>query len=68
MQIFTDRLTKIMKETETSGYKLAKAIGADNQTVLNWLQGKNEPKISYLQKIALYFDCSADYLLGLSDI
>ncbi len=68
MQIFTDRLNRLMKETETSGYKLAKAINADNQTVLNWLQGKNEPKISYLLKIAIYFDCSADYLLGLSDI
>ncbi len=68
MKIFADRLNQLMSITETSAYKLAKAINADNQTVLNWLKNKNEPKISYLLEIAKYFDCSADYLLGLSDI
>lgn len=68
MKIFTDRLNKLMKDNETSAYKLAKAIGADNQTVLNWQQCKNEPKITYLKMIAEYFDVSSDYLLGLSEI
>lgn len=68
MKIFAERLNKLMRDTQTSGYKLAKAIGVDNQTVLNWQQEKNEPKITYLRKVAEYFDVSSDYLLGLSDI
>ena len=67
MKIFADRLNKLMNDEKCSGYKLAKAIGVDNQTVLNWQQEKNEPKISHLKKIAEYFDVSSDYLIGLSD-
>lgn len=33
-----------------------------------WETGKREPNISTLIKICEYFNVSADYLLGLSDI
>ena len=67
MKIFADRLNKLMRDTQTSGYRLAKELGVDNQTVLNWQQDKNEPKITHLKMIAEYFDVSTDYLLGLAE-
>ena len=67
MDIFVLRLNKLIKENKITKYRLAKDLGVSKQAVLWWCDGINEPKISYLQKIAVYFDVSADYLLGLED-
>ena len=67
MEIFRIRLNKLIQENKISKYKLAKDIGVNKQTVNFWCDGINERKISYLQKIALYFDVSADYLIGLEN-
>ena len=67
MQIFVDRLNKLIDENKMSKYKLAQDIGVSKQAVFWWCSGVNEPKISYLKKIAEYFDVSCDYLLGLED-
>ena len=67
MEIFVLRLNKLIKENKITKYRLAKDLGVSKQAVLWWCDGINEPKISYLQKIAIYFDVSADYLLGLED-
>lgn len=53
-----------MKEKQLSAYKLAKIVVLSNQCAINWLNEINEPKISYLIKIADYFNVSTDYLLG----
>ncbi len=47
--------------------QLANILKTSDSTVSNWENDINEPKISYLKKIAEYFDVSADYLLGLED-
>lgn len=67
MQIFIDRLNKLIEENKITKYRLAKDIGVSKQAVLWWCDGVNEPKISYLKKIAEYFEVSCDYLLGLED-
>lgn len=67
MDIFTNRLNKLLQENKMTKYRLAKEINVSKQAVLFWCDGTNEPKISYLQKIALLFDVSADYLIGLED-
>lgn len=64
MKVFSERLKKLMKDEEITAYRLAKIVGVSNQCVLNWLDEINEPKISYLKKIADYFNVSTDYLLG----
>ena len=64
MKIFSKRLLKLMKEKQLSAYKLAKIVVLSNQCAINWLNEINEPKISYLIKIADYFNVSTDYLLG----
>lgn len=65
MDIFVTRLNKLINENKITRYKLAKDIKVSKQAVLLWCEGTNEPKITYLKRIALYFDVSTDYLLGL---
>ena len=67
MQIFVERLNKLIEENKITKYRLAKDLEVSKQAVLWWCDGVNEPKISYLKKIAEYFDVSADYLVGLED-
>ena len=67
MEIFTERLNILLRESRTSMYKLAKEIAVNKQTVIFWCNGASEPTISHLKKIAEYFDVSADYLIGLEN-
>ena len=67
MEIFAERLNKLLKEYRITKYRLALNLKISKQSVCNWCDGISEPKISYLKKIAFYFDVSADYLLGLED-
>ncbi len=48
--------------------KLAEAVGVDKRAVIFWEQEINEPKATYIRNMAQFFGCSADYLLGLTDI
>ena len=47
--------------------QLAKELNITDAAISNWKNEINEPKISYLKAIALYFSVSTDYLLGLED-
>lgn len=67
MDIFVIRLNKLIEENKITRYKLAKDLKVSKQAVLYWCEGINEPKLSYLRQLAVYFDVSADYLLGLED-
>lgn len=67
MDIFVIRLNKLIKENKITKYRLAKELNVSKQAVLYWCSGINEPKITYIRQLALYFDVSADYLLGLED-
>ncbi len=46
---------------------LSKAIGIHQTTLSKWLTGKCYPTLNYAVKLADFFDCSLDYLFGLSD-
>ncbi|MCL2375588.1 MAG: helix-turn-helix transcriptional regulator [Firmicutes bacterium] len=65
--MFVSRLNELIKEKGITRYKLAKELGVNNQTIAFWANGVNEPKISYLYKLAVYFDVSSDFLLGLEN-
>ncbi len=62
------RVGEIIKELRTerniSQAFLAQQIGVSQKAVDYWERGINEPKASYIVKLADYFDVSADYLLG----
>lgn len=77
-KIFPERILKLMKErtiTDKDGNKrkirqqdLADYLGIKRQTVSLYLSGQSMPDASQIRKIALYFNVSADYLLGLSNL
>ncbi len=47
--------------------ELAEKVGVDPSAVSLWENDVNEPKASYIVRMALIFDVSADYLLGIED-
>lgn len=47
--------------------QLAKIIGVDRSAVSFWENAVNEPKYTYIAKLASFFGVTADYLLGLED-
>ena len=61
-------LGKILKELRTekgiSQQELAKQIGVSQKAIDYWERSVNEPKASYIVKLADFFEISADYLLG----
>ena len=62
---FAARLRELREESGVSMLELAHAIGVSDAAVCKWENGKAEPKIGYIIKLAEYFDCPIDYLLGI---
>lgn len=55
-------------EKNMSQQALAEEIGVSQKAIDYWERGVNEPKASYIIKLATFFNVSSDYLLGMSDI
>lgn len=62
-----DRIKELRKEKNLSQIQLASQIGVSQKAIDYWELGANEPKASYIIKLAKYFDVSADYLLGIDE-
>jgi len=45
----------------------SKIVGIPQRTISSWINKKTAPCIDHLIRLALYFDCSIDYLVGLKD-
>lgn len=67
MQIFQKRLIeqrKLNKMTQTS---VAEYLGISQPSYIRYENGKAEPTLANLVKLADLFDVSVDYLLGRTD-
>ena len=62
--LVAERIKELLEAEKLSQYGLAKRLGINPSTVCNWLNGKKEPSIESLWKLANYFDVSVDYLIG----
>ena len=60
------RLRTLMIANNTRQQKLAELLDISRQSVAQYLDGSAQPSIDKLYKMAEYFACSSDYLLGLS--
>lgn len=67
MKIFAERLRELRIEKKLSMKQLAKELKITDAAISYWENDINEPKITYLKVIAIYFGVSTDYLLGLED-
>lgn len=61
---FSARLKELRDEKGVSMIELARAIGVSDAAVCKWENGVAEPKLSYIIRLAEYFDCSVDYITG----
>ena len=64
---FTERLVELRNDRNLSQRELAEALGSKRTTVSSWENGASEPNITMLAKIAVLFDVSVDYLIGLEN-
>ncbi len=65
---FKERLGDLVNDRKISQERLAEAVGIKRQTVASYISGRTKPDTEIIFRIAEFFNVSADYLLGLSDI
>ena len=65
LSIFAERLSELIFDTEMKPEDLAKAIGCSRSSAYELLSGNREPTLETLIRIADYFKCTTDYLVGL---
>lgn len=61
------RIASVRVLRELRQVDLAEAIGVNDQTISNWEIGLRTPRADHLRALCHALDCSADYLLGMSD-
>lgn len=59
------RIKELRKNLNISQQQLAKEIGVSQKAIDFWEKGINEPKASFIINLAIFFNVSTDYLLGL---
>lgn len=61
-------MAKIIKELRINQHlsqeQLAKKIGVSQKAIDYWERNVNEPKASYILKLADFFEVTTDYLFG----
>lgn len=67
MSNFVYTLKDLMIEHNLTQSKLAEVLEIDCSTISKYLCGNQSPDFDILIKIADYFDCTLDYLLGRTD-
>lgn len=67
MSLFSDRLKNLREEKKMLAKELASSLNVEPATITNWEKGKRFPREDMLIRIADFFDCTTDYLLGRTD-
>lgn len=65
---FKDRIKELRLEKDLNLTQLAVAFDLKESGVRAWELGRTKPGADTLIKLAEYFSCTTDYLLGLSDV
>lgn len=64
---FTVQFKKLLSHFKVSKYKLQREAKISKTIMYYWETGKYQPSIENIIKLANYFDCSVDYILGRVD-
>lgn len=67
MKRFAQKLKELRKEKDMTQCTVAKELYIGRKTWSNYENSLREPSLETLKKICLYFEISADYLLGISE-
>jgi transcriptional regulator with XRE-family HTH domain len=66
-KLMGERLRFLRQEMGIGQNKLADALGISNASISYWENGKQEPTAEALFKLAVFFDVTVDYLLGITN-
>lgn len=61
---FCGQLRKCLDESGKTEYRLQQDLGISTSLTYRWLAGKATPTVESLVKLANYFGCSVDFILG----
>ena len=61
------RIKELREEKQISQKKLAEIIGTSQRNIGRWENEENEPSYIQIVKLADFFNCSIDYLVGRED-
>ena len=61
------RIKELREEKQISQKKLAEIIGTSQRNIGRWENEENEPSYLQIVKLADFFECSIDYLVGRED-
>ncbi len=64
---FAERLSELIFDAETNATNLSIELGFANATINHYINGRYLPTVEITVKLADYFHCSTDYLLGIAD-
>ncbi len=64
---FSEILKDFLEENNLTQVAFAKKIGVKQSQVSEWLKGKAKPGYDILKSMAIAFNVSADYFLGIKD-
>ncbi len=64
---FENILKDFLLDNNLTQVAFAKAIGVKQSQVSEWLKGKAKPGYDILKRMAIAFNVSADYFLGITD-
>lgn len=65
--ILGKRLKELREEKGLTQQQLAKELNINTITYLHYEKSQREPPLSFLAEIAIYYNVSVDYLLGLEN-
>ena len=65
---FTQRLRDLREDNDYNQEQIAKVLEITRQQYQLYESGKRELKISHLIKLCKFYNVSADYVLGFTDI
>ena len=63
----SEKIFDLMKERNITAYRLSKDCGILETTIGQWKSKRQTPSTQAIVKLAIYFNVSADYLLGLTN-
>lgn len=65
---FSKRLKEIREERGFSQQKLALELGYTQPCISKWEAGEREPSLDDVIAVAIFFNVTTDYLLGLTEL
>ena len=65
---FSIRIKELREENKLSQAQVGKELGYSQVCISRWESGERMPNVNDIIAVALFFNVSTDYLLGLTDL